>query len=130
STTSASRLNDSGGGNVRPSASRDSIVSDMRDPICRASGGQAIRVPRGSARTEDEHTVGTEARRVEQRGRLRDPAAIAERLEVTDVRACVPSRASIRDEVVGAEVAEPVALRAVELEGEPEAARGVHQVFE
>ena len=49
---------------------------------------------------------------IEQRGRLGDPAAVAQRLEVADVCTCVPLRACVGHQVVDAEVAQPLRLRA------------------
>src|SRR5215218_9688852 len=101
----ACAANSDGGGNVRPSANNDAIVSDFsaitdpRDPTGWASGVtlRAFSPSLASARSvpacgrasagEDEDAVSTEAGGIGERGPLADPAAVADGLEVTDVGA-------------------------------------------
>ena len=120
-------MNAAGGGNVRPSASSDSIVSD----ICDSVGHRRMRnfgatrrcttaVDGGPAASSAQRARNTSTRCApspagsSERGGLGDAAAVPQRLEVADVRALRPTRA--RASATSSSmpsVAQPLRLRGV-----------------
>src|SRR5262245_6001398 len=95
-------------------------------PSCCVTSGRPVRATRRST-GEDEHPVGAEAGGVDERGALADAAAVADGFEVADVSASVPLAASVVDQVVDAELDQPLGLGEVALEPEARARGGVHE---